>query len=402
MAQKVTTLSERSESKGFARLVIIVVFAIALLFGFRIISEHFLGINPIKFDGFRKQESTPAKNIADIFQGVAREGNCKSGEIPKFEAEFTDLSKINAINPIGGIGGGSPGRSYIGILKGMETPVYSPTDAILENIIFAKRPKDPIKSLTDTGKGEYGLYIRLNCDVTILFDHIDRVSDKILAVAPKEPSESSKVDNPPVNLQIKKGELLGYTDGTSQARTFDFLIIDRSKPVTHINPKRWEWEQAVYAQCPYDFFTDELKEKYYQKIGEVIEKSSGREFIPAGSCGELSHDKLGTISGGWFKGDSTDTKGDYLAVAHATVSSNRVDVAVKKDGLFGPDSVIHDYSPKAFPDDVSVGQEVCYRDSNQNRWAFAKLVSEMKLSFARGTGLCPSAFPQDSSEIWER
>lgn len=391
-----------SRQKGFARLVIIIVIAVVLLFGFRIVSEHFLGINPIKFEGFKKQEDSPAKNVVDIFQGEAREGNCKTEEIPKFEAEFTDLSKINAINPIGGIGGGSPGRSYIGILKGMETPVYSPTDAVLENIIFAKRPKDPIKSLTDTGKGEYGLYFRLSCDVTLLFDHIDKVSDKILAVAPKEPSESSKVDNPPVNLQIKKGELLGYTDGTSQARTFDFLIIDRSKPVEHINPKRWEWEQAVYAQCPYDFFTPELKEKYYQKIGEVVEKSTGREFIPAGGCGELSHDKLGTISGGWFKGDSTDTKGDYLAIARATVSQKRVDVAVKKDGLFGPDSVIHDYSPIVFPEDLSVGQEVCYRDSNQNRWAFVKLVSDMKLSFTRGTGSCPSTFPQDSSEIWER
>lgn len=284
----------------------------------------------------------------------------------------------------------------------MEAPIYSPTDATLENIIYAKRPKDPIKSLSDTGKGEYGLYFRLSCDVILLFDHIDRVSDKILAVAPKEPSESSRVNNPPVNLEIKKGELLGYTDGTSQARTFDFLIIDRSKPVFHVNPKRWEWEQAVYAQCPYDFFTPELKEKYYAKIGEAVEKSTGREFTPAEECGELSHDKLGTISGGWFKGESTDTKGDFLAIARPTKSVNRVDTAVKKDGLFGPDSVIHDYSPKVFPEDVKVGDEVCYNDQNQGKWVYVKLLSDSQLKFTRGSGNCPANFPESQAELWKR
>lgn len=376
------------EQKGFARLIIIVVIAITLLFAFRVVSEHFLGVNP-----------SPSKNIAEVFQGGAREGSCKSGEVAKFEAEFTDLDKINAINPIGGIGGGSPGRSYIGVKKGVEVPVYSPTDAVLENIIFAKRPKDPMHSLSDTGKGEYGLYIRLSCDVTILFDHIDKVSDKILAVAPKEASETSRSDNPPVNLEIKKGELLGFTDGTPQARTFDFLIIDRSKPVEHINPKRWEWEQAIYSQCPYDYFTSSLKEKYYKKIGESAEISGIPSFTPAENCGRISHDIKGTISGGWFKGEGTDSNGDYLAIARA---SKRADIAVKKDGLFGQESVLHDYSPKIFPENVSVGQEVCYYDQNQNKWAYVKLVSEMKLSFARGTGSCPASFPESEAEIWER
>lgn len=363
--------------KGFARLVIIIVIGIAILFGFRVVSD-------------------------DIFQGGAKEGNCQSKDVAKFDVEFTDLSKINAINPIGGVGGGSPGRSYIGILKGVEAPIFSPTDAVLENIIYAKRPVDPANSSATNPKGEYGLYFRLSCDVTFLFDHIDKVSDKILAVAPKEPSESSRVNNPPVNLPIKKGELLGYTDGTPQARTFDFLIIDMSKPTTHINPKRWEWEQAVYAQCPYDFFTPELKEKYYEHIGEVTEKSNRREFIRASGCGELSHDKLGTISGGWFKGASTDTKGDFMAIARPTKLTNRVDIAVKKDGLFGPDSIMHDYSPKVFPEDIKVGEDVCYYDQNEGKWAYVKLISETQLGLAKGSGNCPVTFPESQAETWER
>ena len=287
------------KQKGFTHpIILIIVVGIVLLFGFRIVSEHFLGTNKLKFEGFPKNENS--KKTA--------EGNCKSGSIPKFEAEFTDLEKINAINPIGGIGGGSPGRSYIGVKKGVEAPVYSPTDMILENIIYAKRPSDPLTSLSKTSSiGEYGLYFRLNCDTILLFDHIDRVSDKIKERSPKEPAETSAFGkDPPVNLEIKKGELLGYTDGTPGARTFDFLIIDRSKPTSHINPERWEWEQAVYSQCPYDYFTPELKEKYYAKIGEAVEKSGSQEFIASGTCGQLSYDVAGTASGGWFKGESTD------------------------------------------------------------------------------------------------
>lgn len=362
--------STSSGQGGFARLVIIIVIGIAILFGFRVVSD-------------------------DIFQGGAKEGNCQSKDVAKFDTEFTDLSKINAINPIGGVGGGSPGRSYIGVLKGVEASVFSPTDATLENIVYARRggPGTP---------GEYGLYFRLSCDVTLLFDHIDKVSDKILALAPKEPAETSRVDNPPINIQIKKGELLGYTDGTPQARTFDFLIIDMSKPTTHINPKRWEWEQAIFAQCPYDYFTPELKEKYYAHIGEVVEKSTGRNFIPAGDCGQLSHDKLGTISGGWFKGESTDSKGDFLAIARPTESANRVDIAVKKDGLFGSDSMIYDYSPKVFPEDIKVGEDVCYYDQNEGKWAYVKLISETQLGLAKGSGNCPVTFPESQAETWER
>src|SRR3990167_11443378 len=382
------------KQKGFAPPLMIIGVVVLIFLG--LVTQHITGF------GLSQNRFNKPENISS--ESYGGEGDCKSKEIAKFEAEFTDFEKINAINPIGGIGGGSPGRSYIGVIKGTETPIYSPTDMILENIIYAKRPNDSLTSLTNTNpEGEYGLYFRLGCDVTLLFDHIDKVSDKIKQRAPKVPSETSRTgDKELVNLEIKKRELLGYTNGTPQARTFDFLIINSSKPATHINPKRWEWEQAVYAQCPYDYFTPQLKEKYYSKIGEAVEKSGSREFIPSGTCWQLSYDVAGTVSGGWFKGGSTDSKGDFLAIARQAVSPNRVNIAVKKDGLFISDSVIRVDGAKVFPDEIKVGQEVCYQDSNQNRWGYIKLVSDEKLSFVRGNGSCPVTFPQTGSEIWER
>lgn len=365
---------------GFTPLFVIIGVILIIFLG--LVIQHITGFGLPQRQSFNKESGS---NLSGDYQTPE---NCQTGEVKKFEAEFTDLEKINAINPIGGIGGGSPGRSYIGVKDGMEAPIYSPTDAILENIIYARRggPSTP---------GEYGLYIRLSCDVTLLFDHIDRVSDRIKEYAPKEPADTSRVNFDPVNLSIKKGELLGYSDGTPQARTFDFLITDNSKPATHINPKRWEWEQAIYSQCPYDYFSDDLKEKYYAKIGEVNQGV----FTQGEGCGQLSHDKLGTISGGWFKGDSTDQKGDYLAIAR---HEKEVHISIKKDGQFGPDSIMRDYSPKAYPEDVSVGEEECFYDQNENKWAYVKLVSEEQLSFARGSGNCPGSFPNSQSELWER
>lgn len=367
---------------GVAHILLIVIVGIVGLFAFRAISESFF-----------KKAGSSSSNIAQISQGGKQGENCKSGEAAKFEAEFTDFDKIEAFAPLGNITAGSPGRSYIGVKKGMEAAIYAPTDLVLENIIYARRggPGTP---------GEYGLYFRLGCNITILFDHLDRLSDRLASLAPKQPADSSRTENEALNLNIKKGELLAYTDGTTQAHTFDFLLIDRSKPANHINAIRWQWEQAVYSQCPYDYFVDDIKSKYYTKLGET----GWQGFEKAESCGSPSHDVVGTISGGWFVGESTDTKGDYLAIARM---GSRVDIAQRKDGDFADgagqgESKLRDYSPRVYPKDVRVGQETCYFDQNQNRWAYIKLVSDNQLSFARGAGSCPASFPESKASIWGR
>lgn len=367
----------------FGRILLFIVIGALFLVGFRVVSEKLLGI-----DG--KKDGSSSGPIGQMFMGEGQK-NCESNPDPVLSAEFTDLSKIDALGAIGGITGGSPGRSYIGIKPGMEAPIYSPTDAVLENIVYARRggPSTP---------GEFGLYIRVSCEVVILFDHIDRVSDKIRALAPKEPADTSRTQDKYINVPLKKGELLGYSDGTPQAHTFDFLLMNKSKPTTHLNTKRWQWEQAVYSQCPYDYFTSDLKAKYYAKIGEVGEISGVRSFMPSENCGELSHDKPGTASGGWFQGESTDTQGDYLAISR---QGKRVDIALKKDGTFDQDSKFRDYAPKVYPENIRVGQAVCYQDY-QNRWVFVKLVSDNQLSFAKGGGSCPATFPTAQATLWER
>lgn len=300
---------------------------------------------------------------------------CLPNAQPVFNAEFIDRTTILYINPLGNTQADFTGRSYIVLKEGAEVPIYNPTDATLEEVI----KKD----------GKYGLLFRVSCDVTFLFDRLDKISEKL---TPK--------------TLIKKGELLGYVNSEAQGSAFDFLVMNSSKPATHINPKRWEDKQNLYAQCPYEYFNtrndNNLKRDY---IGYILahneniiqkewNKDQGINIIP---CGEVSHDIKGTISGGWFKGESTDTKGDYLSVNKYL---STVQVSLRKDGQLVES--LTDYSPDVLVNDVKPGNLACYHDANQNKWAFVKLISDNQLSLAKGTGSCPASFPQEQSDVWER
>src|SRR3990167_2694959 len=89
-------------------------------------------------------------------------GSCNPNE-PRFTAAVTELDKIDAFGPLGGVSGGSPGRSYIGIKKGNEVAVYNPGEAVLETIVYARRGGAETP-------GEYGLYFKAECDITYLLD----------------------------------------------------------------------------------------------------------------------------------------------------------------------------------------------------------------------------------------
>lgn len=298
---------------------------------------------------------------------------CLPNAEPVFKAEFIDRSKILYINPLGNTQADFIGRSHIVLKEGAEVPVYNPTDATLEEVI----KKD----------GKYGLLFRVSCEVTYLFDQLDKVS----ALAPK--------------TLIKKGELLGYVKSVAQGRAFEFILMNRSKPVAHINSKRWEDKQNLYAQCPYEYFDtrndNNLRRNYIAYtlvhneniIQKEWTKEQGVSFIP---CGNVSHDIKGTISGGWFKGESSDIKGDHLSVNKYL---STVQVSIRKDGQLV--EALADYSPDILVTDVKTGSFACYHDANQNKWAFVKLISENQLSVAKGSGNCPATFPENA-QTWKR
>lgn len=223
-----------------------------------------------------------------------------------------------------------------------------------------------------------------------MIDHIDSISDRLMEYALKEAAEHTAKGNEKINIKVKAGELLGYTDGTSMAHTFDFLMQTSVKKAEYINPDRWNWDQALYSVCPYDYFADDLRQKYYQKL-------NGQD------CGSPSHDVAGTASGGWFQGeDSNDFEGNYLAVAHIR---NEVMIVLKTDDLEKRERaefVVRVWNPEIYPEEIKIGQEYCYQDLDNSNWAYLKVLPEEKLEFVKGQGSCPASFQESRSEIWER
>ena len=301
---------------------------------------------------------------------ASKDDNCKSNPKPIFTAEFADFDKLKQTAPIGAVMAGSPGRAYV-MVKGdampnggmmqnrAKTPLYAPTDATIQSLVYARRdPTNP------NAPGEYRLEFRISCEVTFNFDHMDEVVDKIKAVSPATPSDRSN-DLKYVNIPVKAGELVGYTDGTPMAGSFDLFLLNSTKTVPHINPARWKWDQVVTADCPYDYYTPELKQKYYS-----ILRSLDGQALKTPNCGSPSHDKASSAAGGWFLGDSTDNKGKWLEIAtQATTAMNRVEINLRENGsgIFS----VRDYKPKMLPEEMKIGDSVCYTDSNN--WMFIKL-----------------------------
>lgn len=311
--------------------------------------------------------------------------NCVSNPNPIFTHAFTDLSKIEALGVLGGVVGGSPGRSYVTIKKGEKVPVYNPADAVLETIVWADR---------GSGQSEYGFYFRASCEVIYLLDHVEEIADGIKNLRPEKPGPSTATQfGSQPHVRLKAGELLGYTDGTPQARTFDFLLINKSKPAFHINPARWKWEQAVYADCPYDYYEENLRKQHYALLGTGIEG----ELMKAENCGSPSQDVAGTASGGWFQSDSTTEKGKWLLLGR---QFNWTEMSLRENGS-NINFSLKEFNPKITPDKIIAGQAACFQ-GYENDWAYVKLISDNKLALARGNGQCPAAFPEAQAEIWER
>ncbi|PIZ00649.1 hypothetical protein COY62_01785 [bacterium (Candidatus Howlettbacteria) CG_4_10_14_0_8_um_filter_40_9] len=315
--------------------------------------------------------------------------DCKSDPNPVFTHAFTDLTKISSIGPLGTLTGGSPGRSYITINDTItkEVPVYMPADATLERLVYARRGGE-------NTPGEYGLQFRVSCEVTFMLDHIDRVTEDIQKMAPKEPELKSNGGTYP-NVEIKAGTLLGYSDGTPIAKTWDLFVLNEVNPPKFINPERWDWDQANTAVCPYDLYPADLKAQHYKLLGTGGGKYP---FTKAEGCGSPSKDVAGTIAGGWFQGDSTDMKGKNLNVSsYVGIPQLSIIQDANKTISFS------DWDTKTLPETIKVGQSICYFDrQGTNKWAFLKLVSETQLSTATGDGSCPSAFPESKAEVWER
>jgi hypothetical protein len=398
--------------KGFPQLILIIVFGAVLITGggsfwfyqqsakqdksvpkTQVIPESsYTETSPVSTEQPNQQRpTTPAPTrIQSPSPKVAPKPSsaCQPNNHPVFTASFVDIDKLARISPMGGILVGSQSRTYVGMKKDengllISSPVYAPVDSKLVGIVYAWRGDKA------TGVAEYRLDFQVSCEVTYSFDHIPQLSDKLSTLAPEIPADNT-YDNPITPVPVAAGEQVGFT-----RKGLDFFLFNRAKKVEHINPKRWVLDHNTIAECPYDYFTDELKYKYYSLF------TSANGFVPnVKTCRSASRDVAGTLAGAWFQGDATDMQGAhfYIADDFNTVDMVRMPQNRDYDG-FRIDQ-LRDANPSKNPDQVKVGESVCYSDNT--RFAYFHVIDANKMKVSIASGTCPSVEPNSGYEIWER
>ena len=289
-------------------------------------------------------------------------------------------------------------RSYVWISRdesgqAYEVPIYAPADSTLTGITFYSEPTP-----NDQGQivdvEQYSLSFQVSCEVSYGYDHILRLSDQIRALAPTEPATTTRDAEAKTDLPLKAGDLIGYTTGTISAHNWDFLALNSSRSNQFANQDRYESAgdlgSLVIGDCPYDYFSEELRNEYYLLL-------SGHGGLRDGDDCFVSPDHPGTIAGGWFKEPfSTETFEGFDPGWGLTVgftAYNQVRVVAEHDSVWVDAGLPTYMDPKTLT-------EHCYlQPGDPDRFVYLKLLSDMELAAAFGQGSCWGQLPCPNTRL---
>jgi len=202
--------------------------------------------------------------------------DCISNPDPVFTHGITDLSKIKFITPPGSLeqyGNEVALKSHSYVFIDGRVPVYAPVDSALYQGSYYE----------EEGENQYSLFFDVSCEVFYLFDHIWEPVDKLRVVLPSEPSTDTRTTEVRNPVEVKAGELIGYTTGTVYSHHFDFGVYnrDRKNDLSKITVEGLKlFDREYQGLCPYDVFPEEKKEVYYSKFENV----KTNEPIPTVFC----------------------------------------------------------------------------------------------------------------------
>ncbi len=145
-----------------------------------------------------------------------------------------------------------------------------PADATLTGITYYLQSMNDIYgNLLDVPQHEERLQI--SCEVTYGFDHLTELGPGIAEYAPEEPSTSTRDSEKPASIVIKAGDVIGYTTVTIVAHSWDFIFSNTAVVNSFANLERCEntgdLKVLLYAECPYDYFANDMGDEYRASIG---------------------------------------------------------------------------------------------------------------------------------------
>jgi hypothetical protein len=164
-------------------------------------------------------------------------------------------------------------------------------------------------------------------DLELRYDHLTALSDKLIAAISSQsgdcqeshprPADTYRYCRYSVDVAFSPGEKMGAGGGGSAAG-IDLGAYDSRKAYgTFANPSRYR-EQQFHVACPLDFFSEEIKDLLYERVGG----STLRRTIEP-RCGTIYQDISGSLQGNWFYGDVTadspETWSKSLSLAHDNI-----------------------------------------------------------------------------------
>ncbi|MDX1535715.1 MAG: hypothetical protein R3346_03080 [Candidatus Spechtbacterales bacterium] len=190
--------------------------------------------------------------------------NCSKDKNPVFDSHVTDLTKIERIIPPGSWARDEQSgsrifktHSFLHVRLSERAPIFAPADSALYSGVF----------YSENNKEQYLLFLRVSCEVFYVLDHIDEVEPYIrnkFSEEPRQSTESTVEFEKPV--LIESGELIGHTEGTPEAHSWDFGVYNKSRPNFLDEVKDYDgytpYPRDKIADCPYSYFNQELRSSY--------------------------------------------------------------------------------------------------------------------------------------------
>jgi len=325
--------------------------------------------------------------------------------------EFTDylvdpkyVLKVGQIGVVHGSGKTIVERSYISVksnFTGKKVPIYAPVDMTLTSGSHYGNPATAEGSLPD-----YALWFDAGCGVEVNLAHLKEVVESIALQLPEIKTDSRSIQLE--KLKFKAGDLIGYfIYNEGGVAGFDFIVRDQSFTNQFINQERYEGDRArnlIHGVCPYDFYTGEKKQDYYNLLG-----GAGGKLFNVKDCGNASRDLAGTISGMWFLDkeitgsiyENYYNEGDYGNLLSITGDEESVTI-----GYLGQSNILRVYSNEpTYKLPTQVMGEHCYQFSSNSvnlGYAYFKVIDKMTMDiYYTPSGSCPLAMPEGGKRYYK-
>ncbi|MCP6719822.1 MAG: hypothetical protein KJI72_00650 [Patescibacteria group bacterium] len=388
-------------------VIVIVLLVVGVIFIFQSQQDSFSS----DFDD--RERGVEENNIGEITEGrqVIENKNCENFEFTEYFVDPIHIQKVTQIGGVHGSGKYTVGRVYIDLNKNSteKVPIYAPTEMVLTygsryypDLVTGKEGYLPDYASSP----DYALSFDAGCGVTMSFSHLKEVVDSVAQQLPEVKSDSRGAQLDPIKFEA--GDLIAYFIQDSAGPGIDFIVHDINVVNQFANQERQEagrGSNLLHAVCPYDFYSGEKKEAYYNLIG-----GGGGTLFEVQECGPVSRDFPGTISGQWFLDKEVLTSfyeyyqdGDYGSVLPIVGDEERITI-----GRLGDKNThwIYPNNP-TYKDLKDVTNNHCYQFypnfGDAEGWVYFKLIDDETMDVVySSSGICPNSFPEGQGKRYYR